>query len=421
MTALSEIVRAVRDLLGDVPLLVGLGGGADSAVAAWACSRRGPTRGVFVDHALPSSTLVGDSAEALTGHLGIGFDTVAGAVDDGPDLEQRSRLVRRRALLDSLRGNERLVLAHTQTDQAETVLMNLSRGAGAVGLSGMQPLGGAVVRPLLGFPRATLRAAAVGLGLPFADDPANADPRFTRNRFRGEVLPAIEAIRMGSTAAIARSASHLAADEEAIAALAGEIPVRRDGDAVLVPIPVLATVGKAIAFRALARAAAALGDPMSSHDVDAIYGVVAGAPRSQLSKGRFADREGPYVVIWRPPAVTPEPVVLSVPGVVEFGEHRLTIRCSAGGPSSLALDPAVLDDDLFVRAAIAGDRIDIGGGSKLVRDALAERGVPRRLRSAWPVVMADAKIAAVPAVRVASWARSGGQEALTLTDERPLW
>jgi tRNA(Ile)-lysidine synthetase-like protein len=71
-----------------------------------------------------------------------------------------------------------------------------------------------------------------------------------------------------------------------------------------------------------------------------------------------------------------------------------------------------------VRAVRDGDRIAICGGSKLVNDALAEAGVPRRVRRAWPVVVAGAKIAAVPGARIAWWARATGTETLTLIDER---
>ena len=58
-----------------------------------------------------------------------------------------------------------------------------------------------------------------------------------------------------------------------------------------------------------------------------------------------------------------------------------------------------------MRAAAPGEKIDLGGGSKLARGAMAEAGVPRRLRAAWPVVAAPARIAWLVGARTAAWAR----------------
>lgn len=101
-----------------------------------------------------------------------------------------------------------VVLAHHLDDQAETVLLNLLRGAGVRGLSGMPALrpaagptadstlgpmaGPIILRPLLDVPRATLLAYAKRRKLAWAEDESNADFALTRNFLRGEVLPAIE-------------------------------------------------------------------------------------------------------------------------------------------------------------------------------------------------------------------------------------
>jgi tRNA(Ile)-lysidine synthetase-like protein len=74
----------------------------------------------------------------------------------------------------------------------------------------------------------------------------------------------------------------------------------------------------------------------------------------------------------------------------------------------------VVGGGVEVRSAVVGDRIAIGSGSKLVRDALSEAGIPRRLRLVWPVILVGAKIAAVPAVRVAPWARPTGPDAVAV-------
>jgi len=82
------------------------------------------------------------------------------------------------------------------------------------------------------------------------------------------------------------------------------------------------------------------------------------------------------------------------------------------------IDRAIFDAGVTLRAAEPGERIDITDGTKLVRDALAEARVPRRKRSAWPVLANGAKIAAIVGGRVAPWARPTGADAVAVTEER---
>ena len=78
-----------------------------------------------------------------------------------------------------------------------------------------------------------------------------------------------------------------------------------------------------------------------------------------------------------------------------------------------------LPDSFSCRGVAVGERIDLRSGSKLVRDAMREAGVPVRLRSAWPIVAVGGKIAWVAGARVAGWARleSAGEPAIELSME----
>ncbi len=94
--------------------------------------------------------------------------------------------------------------AHTADDQAETVLFRAARGSGPRGLGGIREARSpSVVRPLLGFRRAEIEAYAAARGIPFREDPTNRDPRWTRNRLRHHVLPALEEAVPGAGAALA--------------------------------------------------------------------------------------------------------------------------------------------------------------------------------------------------------------------------
>ena len=134
-----------------------------------------------VNHSLrPTSAAEAHLVTHTGAILGVSTITVDGPVDDGPDLEQRARDVRRAVLPDEV------LTGHTADDQAETVLLNLLRGAGVPGTAG---IGDPARRPLLALRRIETRGLCEALELQVVNDPSNADPRFTRNRIRHEVLP----------------------------------------------------------------------------------------------------------------------------------------------------------------------------------------------------------------------------------------
>jgi tRNA(Ile)-lysidine synthase len=105
-----------------------------------------------------------------------------------------------------------LATGHTLDDQAETVLLQLLRGAGPDGLAGMAVRSGRLLRPLLGARRADTRACCAAIGLEWREDPTNAGDGPLRNRVRQRLLPLLEELRPGATRALARTAT-LAADE----------------------------------------------------------------------------------------------------------------------------------------------------------------------------------------------------------------
>jgi tRNA(Ile)-lysidine synthase len=133
-------------------------------------------------------------------------------VAPGPNLEARARAARYRALpAGALTG-------HTADDQAETVLLNLLRGAGLDGLAGIHTDGR---RPLLGLRRAETHALCAELGLVPVADPSNEDRAHRRNRVRHELVPLLDAVAERDVAALlARQATLLADDAAALDELA---------------------------------------------------------------------------------------------------------------------------------------------------------------------------------------------------------
>jgi tRNA(Ile)-lysidine synthase len=157
-------------------------GGADSlALMVLAVAAGCDVTAVHVDHGLrPGSAEEAEVVRSAAATCGARFRSVAVEVRPGPNLEARARAARHAAL-----GPD-AALGHTADDRAETVLVNLLRGAGLEGLGGIRP---GPRHPILALRRSDTEALCAALGLEPVDDPTNADPAFLRNRVRHEALP----------------------------------------------------------------------------------------------------------------------------------------------------------------------------------------------------------------------------------------
>jgi len=89
-------------------------------------------------------------------------------------------------------GAQKVALGHTRDDQAETVLMNMLRGSGSRGMSGMSPVRGRIIRPLMGFSRKDILEFLDRKSLAFRKDSSNQSPDYLRNRIRMDLIPHIE-------------------------------------------------------------------------------------------------------------------------------------------------------------------------------------------------------------------------------------
>ncbi len=181
---------------GDETVLVACSGGLDSvALAHAAVALLGGRRVVLghVDHAVRQDS--GADAEAVRGFaLALGAEARVDRLPPGPDDEARLREARYAALerQRAASGASLLLTAHTEDDQAETVLMGLLRSASLGSLSGIPESRGRIVRPLLTVTRIQLVEYVRRHRLPFREDPTNREPRYLRNRVRKELLPLLE-------------------------------------------------------------------------------------------------------------------------------------------------------------------------------------------------------------------------------------
>jgi tRNA(Ile)-lysidine synthase len=185
-------------------------GGADSLALMVLAARAGLEAWVIhVDHGLrPDSHLDSEVVAKAAASFHFDFECVAVTVEQGPNLEARARRARYEALPAGV------LTGHTMDDQAETVVLNLLRGAALDGLSGMRVGPAARVRrPLLGIRRFETVALCEWAGLCPVIDSTNTDPRFRRNRVRHELLPLMSGIASRDVVPVlARQAELLAGD-----------------------------------------------------------------------------------------------------------------------------------------------------------------------------------------------------------------
>ncbi|MCC6999354.1 MAG: tRNA lysidine(34) synthetase TilS [Deltaproteobacteria bacterium] len=210
----------------------------------------------------------------------------------GRSLEEVAREARYRALARVARtlGCSEIWTGHNATDQVETLLLHLLRGAGTVGLAGMRErgevLGVMVGRPLLTCARAAIEADLGAQGVTALVDPTNSDPRHHRNHVRHHIVPALRSLTPALEVVVGRACQNLADDAEALDSLAAALPLT---GAALLAAP------RALRYRALARAARAAGVALETVHLAAIEGLCRrqrGGAGVDLPGGRALYRQG---------------------------------------------------------------------------------------------------------------------------------
>jgi len=360
-------------------VLVGCSGGPDStALLHLLCRarRRLDLRLVaaYVHHGLrPEADAEAEHVTAFAASLGIAAEVLRVQVPRRASLQEAARRVRLRALAERAAelGLERVALAHTRTDQAETVLMRVLRGTGPRGLAAIPPRRGALTRPLLGVGRDELEAYLRKRGLSWIEDPSNLDRRYLRTRVRTDVMPLLRALNPRV--------------EEALARLADNAREER-GEAVSPPL-------SRSHLRALAE----------------ILDTEGGTRWLSLPGGRVAEVR---VLPGRPARAAAVEVEVRGPGryrVPELGAvFRLGRGATRGDGPSASFDPTALAFPLTLRTRRLGDRIRLEQGTKKISDVLIDAKIPRRDRERVLLLCRGPEVLWVAGVRQAAGTRPRG-------------
>lgn len=264
----TDLIAALGPFERAPHLAVGCSGGADSLaltllLGQWAETVGGRVTALIVDHGIRDEAAA--EARRVEGWLvarGIDSEILqAGLFASLPSLQEAARAARYRLMTDwcRSRGVLHLCVAHHQEDQAETLLLNLTRGSGVDGLAGMASVSERadirLLRPLLTVPKACLEAVLGDCDQAFIEDPSNVNPAFKRVRLRA-MMPQLAA-EGGSAGRLAKAAGRMA---EARAALDAAATSLLGVSAALYPegyarleLTSYAAATREVALRALAR------------------------------------------------------------------------------------------------------------------------------------------------------------------------
>lgn len=443
-------------------VLLAVSGGPDSLALLHLMARLRPRRDLnltaaYVAHHMRPHTEVAEERDFVADQAaaaGLPFvwreviDGEAGGGKRSPEDAARQGRYRALARLAAEAGARRVATGHTRTDQAETVLLRLLRGAGLTGLAAMRPDAPwpapdapRLIRPLLSLTRADTEAYCAALGLTPRRDPENANPRYQRTHVRAEVLPALRALNPRVDAALANLAAEAAAWSDALRACAGgeltdtERTADEGESGGSLDVAALRRLDAArrriILHAAIQRVRPDHPAPSRAHLVALDRLALGPAGRSvDLGRGVHAWRERDRLLLGSPAPVAPLPssdLPVPIDGELVLSGWRIRTVSAASvaaagvaGPWRAVVDAAAVAG-LVVGKRRPGDRIEPAGmrGRKRLQDLFVDERVPRDQRDSRPVFRAGRGIAWVAGLRVAGWARPADGAVLVI-EVRPV-
>jgi tRNA(Ile)-lysidine synthase len=383
--------------------LVLVSGGPDSvALLRAVVALGGEPAALHVDHGLreEESRLDADFVRRLCGKLDVRCEVAGLDLAGAGNLQERARDGRYRLAWEvaGRLGLRVVATGHTANDVAETVILNLSRGAGLRGLAGIPPVRDGVARPLIDRTRPEVLRYLDDLGQPYRTDATNLSGKYARNRVRLEVLPVLEGLHPGAARNLARAASTVREDLAALEELAAAALEQR-GATVALPGDALQALPPALRRHAVRAAYSRVlpGAPPESRHVEAVLALWEAGPGTRpldLPGGVVAvARGGDGIVLYVPDEIPPGELALRM-GETSFGGWEIRAKEVAEFDARDAARPAVAYLDASggpyrVRMAREGDMIrPLGlGGTKKVLRAMMDRKVPRDVRRRTPVVV----------------------------------
>lgn len=342
------------------------------------------------DHNIPLTIGSGDVAQA--------------AQEQGKGIEETARAMRYGFLTETAQevGAEKIATAHNADDNAETVLLHLVRGSGLDGLTGIPPVRGILIRPLLGVPRIDIEVYLAQENIPHVEDSSNQDTKFARNRIRQAILPVMKDLNPAFVSTLSANLVHLREDRELLHDMAESVTcdaLVEDGK-VSIQAASLADLPHPIAARAVKQLLAKAGRfQVSAVHIDQIIELATGETPSanlNLPEGLFAWREYEDLVICPAEAIPPSFSLrlLTGPGVFALDngwqieiEETTCPEIPAQEEYEWDIDRESVTFPLVLRARQQGDQLRLPGRrTKTLKKWFIDEKIPRQHRQSVPVL-----------------------------------
>lgn len=400
-----EYIKKYGMLRPEDRVLCAVSGGADSMCLLSWLHDNAQTLGITVAAAHFNHCLRGEESDRdeefvkdFCRREGISFacgrgDVAALARDSGRSTEDAARAMRYDFLRSAAKktGCNKIATAHNAEDNAETMLLNLVRGAGARGLAGIPPVRDEFIRPLLSTTRAEILSYLNDRGICYVTDSTNLDDDYTRNKLRHRVMPVLSELNPSFAAGCLRTAESLRDDDACLYFIARGFAEENYIDDSL-PAEKLAALPRAVAVRVLR---IVCGSGLTAVQTDAILallkspenkfvdvrGMRIARDRDKLLFGTAAKKLGSYVIPINGGIDIPEAGIRISGEIIENCKqidniHNFDFKYS-GICGSISLTPRQDGDRIRLRGR---------GCTKSLKELLRERNVPVVRRDMIPVL-----------------------------------
>ena len=403
MDKILETVEKHGMLSRGETVVAGVSGGADSVALLHFLSRIRSNRDIILKAVHVNHNIRGDEAKrdeafvrSLCEKLGVelvvfSIDVPSLARQKGIGEEECGREVRY-SCFESLKP-DKIAVAHTASDNAETVLFNLTRGSGLRGVRGILPVRGRVIRPLIELTREEVEAYCSRYSLEYVTDSTNLSEEYTRNKLRHRVVPVLKEINPSFEKSVLRFCENAGRDENLLFELTSNL-IEEASSAEGLSRDVLCRAPEALRFRAVARLLESKGVDADCRMVTLCVDALENGGVVEAAKGVFFDARGECLKLSSAAAPVEKWCTEARLGlnVTPFGSFRLTETTPSKlnkGENNNAFDALKADlSSLCFRSRAEGDRFSdpVRGVSKSVKKLFIESKIPLAERDGVPIL-----------------------------------
>ncbi len=424
-SALSAVCDYGMESAINSGVLVGLSGGPDSVMLLLFLleyRQRGqyfPIVCVHVNHSIRGDEALRDENESrlLCKSLGVEFlsftyDVPTLAKKHGKGLEEMARHVRYSCFDDIISGRNdvsAIAIAHNATDNLETVILNIMRGAGARGAAGIPPVRDNIIRPLIYVSKDDIISALDSFGVGYVIDSTNSSFEYSRNRIRGRIIPELRSINSSPENMAARLSRNLRRDDEYITSAAHRF--LSDFTGMRVSRDKLCELHISVFSRVVTEMAKAIGGSVSEAQTEKIYSLIFSSDFSyDISGGKFISERGICRVVPKYNALEFYEIEVFL-GKNIFTEYDAELVISRGDITVSSsnvynfsiqanLSSAIINGRLFLRPKKDGDTVFFGGHTRKIKKLFNDYGIPPSLRDRVPVLCDDSGVVWIPGIGV---------------------